>query len=54
MYLVTLKGPRGNLEVASQAGISIDDALLYVRGIRDAVAKALKSWIVPAALLCMP
>ena len=43
VYLVTLKGPQGNLEVASQAGISIDDALLYVRGILDAVAKALKS-----------
>ena len=43
VYLVTLKGPRGNLEVASQAEISIDDALLYVRGILDAIAKALKS-----------
>jgi hypothetical protein len=43
VHLVTLKGPQGNLEVACQAGISIDDALLYVRGILDAVAKALKS-----------
>ena len=43
VYLVTLKGPRGNLEVTSQAEISIDDALLYVRGILDAIAKALKS-----------
>ena len=43
VFLVTLEGPRDNPEVTSQAAVSIDDALLYVRGILDAVAKAMKS-----------
>jgi hypothetical protein len=43
VFLVTLEGPRDNLEVTSQAAVSIDDALLYIRGILDAVAKAMKS-----------
>ena len=43
VFLVTLEGPRDKPEVASQAAVSIDDALLYVRGILDAVAKAMKS-----------
>jgi hypothetical protein len=29
--------------VTSQAAVPIDDALLYIRGILDAVAKAMKS-----------
>lgn len=43
VFLMTLEGPRDNPEVTSQAAVSIDDALLYVRGILDAVAKAMKS-----------
>jgi len=43
VLLVTLEGPRDNPEVTSQAAVSIADALLYVRGILDAVAKAMKS-----------
>ena len=43
VFLMTLEGPRDNPEVTSQAAVSIDDALLYVRGILDAVAKAIKS-----------
>ncbi len=43
VFLVTLEGPRDNPEVTSQAAVSIGDALLYVRGILDAVAKAVKS-----------
>jgi hypothetical protein len=43
VFLVTLEGPRDNPEVTSQVAVSIDDALLYVRGILDAVAKAMKS-----------
>ena len=43
VLLVTLEGPRDNPEVTSQAAVSIDHALLYVRGILDAVAKAMKS-----------
>jgi len=43
VFLVTLAGPRDNPEVSSEAALSIADALLYVRGILDAVAKAMKS-----------
>ena len=43
VFLVTLEGPRDRPEVASQAAVSINDALLYVRGILDAVTKAMKS-----------
>ena len=43
VFLMTLEGPRDNPEVTSQAAVSIDEALQYVRGIVDAVAKAMKS-----------
>ena len=43
VFLVTLEGPRDNPEVISQAAVSIDNALLYVRGILDAVSKAMRS-----------
>jgi hypothetical protein len=43
VFLVTLEGPRDNPEVTSQVAISIGDALQYVRGILDAVAKAMRS-----------
>ncbi len=43
VFLVTLDGPRDNPEVTSQVAISIGDALQYVRGILDAVAKAMRS-----------
>jgi hypothetical protein len=43
VFLVTLEGPRDNPEVTSQVAVSIDNALQYVRGILDAVAKAMRS-----------
>ena len=41
LFLVTLEGP-DNPQVISQAAVSVDDALLYARGILEAVAKAIK------------
>jgi hypothetical protein len=42
VVLETLEGPRDNPHVTSKVAVSIQDALLYARGIIEAVAKAVK------------
>lgn len=42
VLLETLEGPRDNPHVTSKVSVSIQDALLYARGIIEAVANAVR------------